>query len=149
MIPGSGTTSAPTNYSYRDEYDVIENNTYWYWLESITYSSETTIYGPITLTIPESGDQDFLPNTLLYSNFPNPITQTDNFTTTIGFEIKEGETAKLTIFNTKGQLIETRSFISGKYDEIWNAANYKSGIYFYRLESKSYLNTKRMLLIKY
>ena len=148
MIPGSGTTSSPTDYNYQDEYDVIENNTYWYWLESRASSGETTIYGPITLTIPNSEDEDFFPNTLLYNNFPNPLTNTNNFTTTIGFEIKEGETAKLSIFNAKGQLIETRNFTTGMYNETWDASDYSSGIYFYKLESKSYLNTKRMLLIK-
>jgi len=72
LIPGSGTTSQPTEYTYEDQNEVIENNTYWYWLESVSGSGITDIYGPISLTIPE----DPIPEPgywELIGNFPNPF----------------------------------------------------------------------------
>ena len=52
LIPGAGTTSEPTDYTFQDEYPVVENNTYWYWLESVDGGGDTQIFGPISLTIP-------------------------------------------------------------------------------------------------
>jgi M6 family metalloprotease-like protein len=46
-IPGNGTTSQPSFYSFTDEYEVYEGFTYWYWLESICGDGETESFGPI------------------------------------------------------------------------------------------------------
>jgi len=34
------------------------------------------------------------------------------------------------------------------YKTDWNAANFSSGVYFYRLQVQGYIETKKMLLIK-
>jgi len=71
-IPGNGTTSQPSFYSFVDEYEVFESFTYWYWLESISGSGETESYGPVSLTIPSEGND--IPEipliTELRQNFP-------------------------------------------------------------------------------
>jgi len=92
-----------------------------------------------------SGDNNLLPvTTRLFSNHPNPF----NPITTISFEIKEGETGILTIFNLRGQLIESNEFNSGNHDYIWNADKHGSGLYFYQLKTESCVETKKMLLLK-
>jgi len=92
-----------------------------------------------------SGDNNLLPvTTRLFSNHPNPF----NPITTISFEIKEGETGILTIFNLRGQLIESNEFNSGNHDYIWNADKHGSGLYFYQLKTESSIHTKKMLLLK-
>ncbi|MCK5052480.1 MAG: PKD domain-containing protein [Candidatus Cloacimonetes bacterium] len=98
----------------------------------------------ITVT-PVSGDIGLLPiNTQLYSNHPNPF----NPLTTISFDIKENETGTLTLFNIKGQIIESHQFESGKYNYIWDASKQASGIYFYKLQSQTTNETRKMLLLK-
>ena len=82
--------------------------------------------------------------TSLYKNYPNPF----NPTTTISFDIKENETGILTLFNIKGQLIESHHFESDKYNYLWDASEQASGIYFYKLETQSYSETKKMILLK-
>ena len=145
LIDGAGTTSEPTDYTFQDEYPVVELNTYWYWLESVSYSNDTEIYTPISLTIPEGAIIPVLPTTtLLKGNYPNPF----NPSTFIQFDIKEGETGVLTIFNIKGQIIESMRFNAGEHDKEWDAKSVVSGVYFYKLTSESYTCTKKMLLLK-
>ncbi|OPX25944.1 MAG: hypothetical protein B1H06_06780, partial [Candidatus Cloacimonas sp. 4484_143] len=82
--------------------------------------------------------------TSLNSNYPNPF----NPVTTISFNVKEGENAQLSIFNVKGQIVESRQYAAGSHEHIWNAAGKTSGVYFYKLQTDSYTKTKRMLLLK-
>ncbi|MBC8415030.1 MAG: T9SS type A sorting domain-containing protein [Candidatus Cloacimonetes bacterium] len=146
LIPGAGTTTEPTDYSFQDQYPVLENSTYWYWLESVSGSGETENYGPISLSIPEEENNtpDHPSETILYGNHPNPF----NPLTNIQFDIKENETGVLYIFNLKGQIIESQRFNSGKHDYLWNAENFSSGVYFYKLQTESFVELKKMLLLK-
>jgi hypothetical protein len=145
LIPGAGTTSEPTDYQFTDEYDVIVGQTYWYWLESIDGGGNTDTYGPATLTVLEEEPIPQLPqNTFLCSNYPNPF----NPETKIEFSIKEGENGSLTIYNAKGQLLETHQYEVGEHKLTWDAIQYGSGIYFYKLETQSYTETKKMIMLK-
>ena len=53
LIPGAGTTIEPIDYEYIDRHPVYPEQTYWYWLESVSESGETLIFGPITIVIPD------------------------------------------------------------------------------------------------
>jgi len=145
-IPGNGTTSEPSFYSFTDEYEVHENTTYWYWLESISGSGETESFGPVSLTITSDGNE--IPEiplaTALHQNFPNPF----NPSTLISFEIKEGDTGVLSIYNIKGQLIENEKFETGRHTYTWDARDHSSGIYLYKLQAKRYSKIMKMLLVK-
>jgi hypothetical protein len=37
---------------------------------------------------------------------------------------------------------------AGAYEILWNANNYSSGVYFYRIEAGSFVQVKKMVLIK-
>jgi hypothetical protein len=145
LIEGAGTTSEPSNYNYTDIYEVEPGNTYWYWLESVANNGETETYGPITLNIPEEQETPELPQiTKLIGNYPNPF----NPQTTIEFQIKAGDTGKLTIYNSKGQVVETETLTPEQKQFIWEASRYGSGIYFYKLETENYSDIKKMILLK-
>jgi len=145
LIEGAGTTSIPTNYTFEDQYDVIQGTEYWYILESIDYSGETYLYGSVSLIIPEEGTTPELPQiTVLKENYPNPF----NPSTIIYFSVKENETAQLSIFNAKGQNLESISFEAGIYNYLWDASSYATGTYLYKLESESFSVTKKMILLK-
>jgi len=36
----------------------------------------------------------------------------------------------------------------GSYEVRWDASGFASGIYFYQLKTKDYVNTKKMILLK-
>lgn len=80
-------------------------------------------------------------------NFPNPF----NPSTTIRYELTKGSTVSLKIFNALGQLIATLVDAhkeAGYYQAQWSASNVPSGIYFYRLQTGGFLETKKMILLR-
>jgi len=94
---------------------------------------------------PVGSDIELLPiNTQLYPNHPNPF----NPLTMINFDIKDNESGTLTIFNIKGQIIESHKFESGKHNYLWDASKQASGIYLYKLQTESLTDTKKMILLK-
>ena len=82
--------------------------------------------------------------TQLFGNYPNPF----NPETVIKFAVRENETAVLSILNLKGQLLHSEKFETGDHSYNWNAEGLESGIYFYRLSSKSYSKIRKMLLLQ-
>jgi len=83
----------------------------------------------------------------LYQNFPNPF----NPATTIKYQIPEISFVTLKIFDILGNEIETlvnEEKTGGIYESTWNAATLPSGIYFYHLKAGSFVETKKMILLK-
>jgi len=85
--------------------------------------------------------------TELYSNYPNPF----NATTQFSYSLAEAGKVKLTIHNLRGQLLETvvdGYQEAGEHQVIWDASDYSSGVYFYKLQAGDYVSTKKMNLLK-
>jgi hypothetical protein len=83
----------------------------------------------------------------LEQNFPNPF----NPTTTISFLIPRSGYVTLRILNLLGEEISTlvaEELHTGTYTIHWNASNYPSGVYFYRLQVDSFSETKKLLLLR-
>lgn len=80
-------------------------------------------------------------------NYPNPF----NPLTKIKFSLSGSGNVSLIIYDLLGREV-TRlvdgHMTSGAYDIIWNASGVSSGIYFYRLRSGDFLETKKMILLK-
>ncbi|MDO9578230.1 MAG: T9SS type A sorting domain-containing protein, partial [Candidatus Cloacimonadales bacterium] len=145
LIPGMGNCTIPTDYSFVDEYPVVEGSTYWYWLECVSTTNQLAFFGPVPLEIPIVGEIPVVMlETFMNPNYPNPF----NPSTLINFNIEEGEKGTLTIFNIKGQVVLQEKFEAGQYNYEWNAKGCTSGVYFYRLLTPSKDITKKMLLMK-
>jgi hypothetical protein len=83
----------------------------------------------------------------LLQNFPNPF----NPATMITFKTSAAGNVSLKIFDIAGREVKTlvnQKLNAGSYNINWNAADFTSGVYFYRLQSGNYVETKRMMLIK-
>jgi hypothetical protein len=83
----------------------------------------------------------------LNQNFPNPF----NPATTIIYQLPYSSNITLKIFNTLGEEIETlvnEYKTAGRYQTEFNATNLPSGVYFYQLRAGSFVQTKKMLLLK-
>ena len=83
----------------------------------------------------------------LYQNYPNPF----NPTTKINFAIPKNGFVTLKVFDVTGR--EVANLVNemktpGYYSVDFNASSFASGVYFYRIESSSFIETKRMMLIK-
>jgi hypothetical protein len=84
---------------------------------------------------------------LLYQNYPNPF----NPTTNIKFQVKDSKFVMLKVFNILGR--EVATLVNGKlnagvYEVPFDGTSMASGIYFFRLVTENYSETKRMVLIK-
>ncbi|MBN2018033.1 MAG: carboxypeptidase regulatory-like domain-containing protein [Candidatus Cloacimonetes bacterium] len=109
---------------------------------------------PVTLTATDTVSNGDVPvtETKLYANYPNPMLHT----TTFQFSLRERSHVKLSIYNLKGQLVET--IVDTEFDPApkhsveWNGtANGKTlanGIYFYKLEADNKTFLKKMILMK-
>jgi hypothetical protein len=83
----------------------------------------------------------------LYQNYPNPF----NPVTSIVFDIPTTGNAMLEIIDITGRVVEIfadKEYKPGKHSISFDASNLSSGIYFYRLTSGNYSETKKMLLLK-
>lgn len=83
----------------------------------------------------------------LYQNYPNPF----NPSTIIKYGIPEDAKVKIDIFNALGQRVRTlidTQMEAGYHEMKLNANELASGVYFYRIQAGSFIDTKKMLLIK-
>lgn len=83
----------------------------------------------------------------LSQNFPNPF----NPTTNIKFSIPKNADSYLKIYDVLGNEVSTyfNQFLNaGTYNVLFEAQNLSSGIYYYKLVSGDFTETKRMMLVK-
>ncbi|MCH7772308.1 MAG: T9SS type A sorting domain-containing protein [Bacteroidetes bacterium] len=83
----------------------------------------------------------------LSQNYPNPF----NPVTAIRFAIPQSSYVSLEVFNALGEKVEVLVFeelSAGTYKYEWNAEDLTSGIYFYRLTTGSFSESKKMILLK-
>ena len=86
-------------------------------------------------------------NFILMQNYPNPF----NPTTTISFSLPYKSFVSLKVFDLLGREVATlvnEQKPAGTYTQKWNAQNFTSGIYFYRLQAGNYIETKKLILLK-
>ena len=83
----------------------------------------------------------------LSSNYPNPF----NPTTNIRYSIPKSGMVKLAVFDALGREIQTlvnESLKPGTYEASFDGTMLNSGVYFYKLITDGFTDTKKMLLIK-
>jgi len=83
----------------------------------------------------------------LSQNYPNPF----NPATKIKFELRNTSFTNLVIYDGLGREVETivnEQLNAGIYEADWNASNFPSGVYFYKLTTGDFSKTNKMLLIK-
>jgi hypothetical protein len=86
----------------------------------------------------------------LGQNYPNPF----NPETKIKFGLPKTANVKLAVYDAAGRLVEelvNSRLNPGTFEVTWpgtGSAKYSSGVYFYKLESDGFAETKKMILIK-
>jgi hypothetical protein len=116
-------------------------------IDGIVYGDTSMLTGisNISSEIPESFS--------LSQNYPNPF----NPVTNIRFSIPQNETThrvvstSLIVYDALGRetaVLVNQQLQPGTYEVDWEASNFPSGVYYYKLEASSYTETKKMILIK-
>jgi hypothetical protein len=109
------------------------------WSLNISYGVNPIGIKPVSSDVPKSFN--------LMQNYPNPF----NPSTKIKFSVSKAAFTKLIIYDVLGREITTlvnEQLKPGSYEIEWNAANFSSGVYFYRMETDGFSKTKEMVLIK-
>jgi len=106
------------------------------------YSNETSFLVDVN---EESGE---IPKEYSISqNYPNPF----NPTTKIKFALPENAMTKIIIYDLLGREVETiinKELEAGYYEINFDASNLTNGVYFYKMQVGSFIQTKKMILLK-
>jgi hypothetical protein len=96
----------------------------------------------------ENGSQSGIPQFFsLHQNYPNPF----NPSTTITYELPRMSHVSLCMYNTLGQLMDVlvdETKPAGVFSAQFDAATLPSGVYFYRLQSGEFTQTKKLVLVR-
>ncbi len=83
----------------------------------------------------------------LSQNYPNPF----NPVTTIKFSLPKQADVKLVVYNMVGQVVDeiiNKTMEKGYHEVQFDAGDYASGVYYYRLKTSEFTSVKKMLLLK-
>ncbi|MBL7127917.1 MAG: S8 family peptidase [Ignavibacteria bacterium] len=83
----------------------------------------------------------------LYQNYPNPF----NPTTIIKFAVPKNDFVSLKVYDILGKevaVLLNGELEAGVYDLTFDASRLSSGMYFYKVETNNFADTKKMLLLK-
>jgi len=149
-LQGAGNSNTERSYRYEDRL-IASGETYWYQIADVDYSGVRAFHGPVSAVAPEAIAERYV----LHPNYPNPF----NPETNIRFEISANainSNVKLTVYNNLG--MEIRTLINGSVEPgihslTWDGRNdsgkqMASGVYFLRLETGAFNQTRKMLLAR-
>jgi len=139
FVEGSGTTTESRDYSYSFKADGAAS----YRLKQIDFDGSFSYSQEIEVNNVSPGKYS------LEQNYPNPF----NPSTKISFGIKEEGNVSLKIYDVLGNevaVLINKVMQAGIHNVDFNSNefNLPSGIYYYKLESSSFKETKKMILLK-
>jgi photosystem II stability/assembly factor-like uncharacterized protein len=139
FVPGHGTTTEKQFYQFEDQPE--KNGNYYYRLKQIDYNGTFEYSNEVAIEFTPKFDF------ILEQNYPNPF----NPTTTIRYSLPEKQLVTLRIYNSLGEMVselvnEVKE--AGIYEIEFNASGFPSGIYFYRIISGKFIETRKMILLR-
>jgi len=139
FIEGHGTTSGSFHYMFTD--NNITHGIYYYRLKQIDLDGTFSYSDTIEIDVKKTAQY------ILEQNYPNPF----NPLTALRYSIPEAGNTKLTVYDGTGREIavlinEWQS--AGSYSIDFNGSGLSSGIYFYKLSSRGFSQTKKLILLK-
>jgi hypothetical protein len=148
-------SSSLHSYEYTDM-EIYQSGTYYYWLHSLEMDGNGSYHGPITILINLEGDNPEIPEipveTGLRAIYPNPF----NPNTTISYQLQTPETVSLSIYNLRGQMVQTFSRshnAAGIYAVVFDGRDSQgnaiaSGVYHVIMSAGKHISTRHIVLMK-
>ncbi len=140
---GSGFVGSPNMYAeqllYYDRANLFVNNHGTISKMKFTYNMPVIGIEPVSTEIPEKFS--------LKQNFPNPF----NPVTVINFDISKNSFVSLKVYDITGKEISflvSEEMKPGKYKVNWDASGFPSGVYFCRMTTDDFTESKKMILLK-
>ena len=138
-VEGNGTTTKINRYNFDDK-DVLAGN-YNYRLKQIDFNGTFEYSGEIEVNITSPSEFS------ISQNYPNPFIPTS----TIQYAIPQTSFVKISIYNILGNEIEVlvnEEKSPGDYEVIFDATELASGMYFYKLSTGKFSQTRKMVVMK-
>lgn len=101
----------------------------------------------VVTAVEDPKDPSFPTTYALLQNYPNPF----NPTTTISYELPDMAYVNLTVYDALGNKVAeliAGEQPAGRHEIVFNAHSLASGIYFYTLQSKTFVETRKMMVLK-
>lgn len=131
-------------YSWTDR-EVQNDQEYNYLLVAVHVDGTREEVGTVSAT--PAYDAAVVREYKLHQNFPNPF----NPETTIEVELAQDGPALLTVFDVLGQEVArpfAGNYPQGRYNVLFNGRDLPSGVYFYQLQAGSFVDQKKMVMLK-
>jgi hypothetical protein len=141
FVEGHGTTTEPNTYYYSDDISNIIGKSVTYRLKQIDYNGSHQYSNEVSVEI--SIPMEFK----LYQNYPNPF----NLATAIQYSIPLRSNVILKVYDILGTEVTTlvnEEKEQGVYTINFDANNLASGLYLYRIQAGSFIDTRKMILLK-
>ncbi|HTY60176.1 MAG TPA: T9SS type A sorting domain-containing protein [Bacteroidota bacterium] len=146
FIPGHGTTTVPCDYAYTDVSAVP--GTWYYRLRQMDLDGSFHYTDPARIDVKMARTPGDVPALFsLGQNFPNPF----NPETTIRYGLPEDSPVELAVYNLLGErvaLLVDGVQDAGFHDVRFDASRLASGVYFYRLQARGFVQTRKLSLLK-
>ena len=139
QVKGQGNSNSPKSYLFTDD-KLLGGSKFQYRLKQIDNDGKYEYSSVVEVKI--------IPTEYaLYQNYPNPF----NPTTTIRYQLPKESEVVIKIYNILGsEVMEllNKQKEPGIYEVEFNAKAFSSGTYIYRIIADSYMQTKKMILLK-
>jgi hypothetical protein len=146
-LMGLGNSSQGKKYNYVHKNVGLGTN-YFYKLIQYDFSGDNHEYGPIEIsTTHDTNDNKSAQSITMLQNFPNPF----NPKTIIRYELPITNDVELSVYNLLGQKVTTlvnERKQAGYHQVEWDAGQFSSGVYYYRIEAGEFQDMKKMILLR-
>ncbi len=154
MIPATN-TSQQQSYVFVDS-ELYEDGMYYYWLQNADFDGSSAFHGPVAIQYSSGGGNNGSPNiplsTQLKAAYPNPF----NPSTRIPYDLARNAEVKISIYNSRGQIVRVfplGSKDAGSYYIEWNGKSDRNedcatGVYYIRMQAGDKLYNSKAVLIK-
>jgi hypothetical protein len=139
FVKGTGNSNFPVDYQFTDT--PSKNGSYFYRLKQIDHNGSYKYSNEIEVVY------NNIPNFVLMQNYPNPF----NPGTTISYQLPQDGLVSLKVYDVLGN--EIASLINevktaGLHEVNFDASNFSSGIYLYKLTVNNFTATRKMIVLK-
>jgi hypothetical protein len=142
FVKGEGNANSPKNYKFIDnQINSLTREYLQYRLKEIDTDGSYKYSDEIKIKLSEPKEFS------LTQNYPNPF----NPLTNIKFEIPQNSFVRISVYNLLGQEIEMlvdEEKAAGSYEINFSANDLPNGIYIYKMQAGSFIQTRKMILLK-
>jgi hypothetical protein len=146
FVTGHGTTTVPRSYAYDDV--SAASGTWYYRLRQIDLDGAVHDSDPAKVDVQPGATRGDVPGAFsLAQNFPNPF----NPVTTIRYGLPSKSYVELAVYNVLGERVAllVQGVQEGGFHEArFDGSALSSGVYFYRLQSAGFVETKKLSLLR-